>query len=338
MDFNNTVLPEKEKQWTAFLNGEPGIPDQSGLDEKTKAEFSKVWEAAGTSFCYSAVNSDKAWSTLQEKIAKPNPTFTYRLLRSRVFQYAATILIVMGLGFAAYQIVKIPTKQIYVPLHLMVAETDAHPLNLKVVTLSDGSTVKLNANTRMEYPESFDTNIRKVKLSGEAFFEVKRDTLRPFFIETTNASIEVLGTSFNVSAYPHAELVEVNVRTGKVKLTQYAEGNSGRKSAILPAGERGWLKVTAGEIGHVNQLSPNYTSWITKEITFQHTPLKEVFSVLENTYHVNFKMADPGIGAIPYTANFANLNLEYIVEVIARTHHLKVIRDGDEIIFARIVN
>ena len=336
MDFNNTVLPEKEKQWTAFLNGEPGIPDQSGLDEKTKTEFSTVWESAGTSFCYSAANSDKAWSALQEKISKPN--FTYRLLRSRVFQYAATILIVMGIGLAAYQIIRIPTKQIYVPVQLMVAETDAHPLNLRVVTLSDGSTVKLNANTRMEYPESFDVNIRKVKLTGEAFFEVKRDTLRPFFIETANASIEVLGTSFNVSAYPHAELVEVNVRTGKVKLTQYAEGNLGRKSAILPAGERGWLKVAEGEIGHSNKLASNYSSWITKEITFQHTPLKEAFSILENTYHVKFKMVDPGIGSIPYTANFANLNLDYIVEVIARTHHLKVIRDGDEIIFARIVN
>ena len=338
MDLNNTILPEKEKKWTAFLNGEPDIPDNSGLDEHEKAEMMNVWESAGTSFCYSAVNSDKAWNTLQSEISKPDMALTYRILKSRVFQFAAMILIVIGIGYSAYQFMHIPVKQVYTSVRMVVAQTGEHPDHLTEITLSDGSTVKVNANSRLEYPEHFVGNIRKIKLSGEAFFEVLRDTLRPFIIETVHASVEVLGTSFNVMAYPHADLVEVNVRTGRVKLTQYAEGESGRKSAVLPAGERGWLKVADGEIGVANALAPNYSSWINKKISFQHTPLSEAFSVLENTYHVKLRMEDPGIGTLPYTANFADLKLEYILEVIARTHHLKVKRVDNEIIFARIVN
>jgi ferric-dicitrate binding protein FerR (iron transport regulator) len=177
-----------------------------------------------------------------------------------------------------------------------------------------------------------------VKLSGEAFFEVTRDKTRPFIIETESASVAVLGTSFNVSAYSRAGLVEVNVETGKVKLTQHTEGKSVPKSAILPAGERGLLKIADGEIIQAEILAPNYSAWITKEINFQRTPLAEAFSVLENTYHVKIRMEDSEIGRIPYTANFADMKLDYIVEVIARTHKLEVKRNGDEIVFARVVN
>jgi ferric-dicitrate binding protein FerR (iron transport regulator) len=140
-----------------------------------------------------------------------------------------------------------------------------------------------------------------------------------------------------VSAYPGVGMVVVNVETGKVKLTQHAEGNAVAKSAILPAGERGWLKISDGQMGQSGTLSPNYSSWITKEISFQRTPLSEAFSVLESTYHVKVKTENPEIGKIPYTANFADLKLDYIVEVIARTHNLKVKRNGDEIIFTRIL-
>ncbi len=338
MDFNNTILPEKEKKWTAFLNGEPDITDYSGLDEHEKSEMKKVWETAGTNFCYSAANSDKAWNTLQSKISKPDVALSHRILKSHVFQFAAMILVVIGIGYSVYQFMQTPVKQVYKSVRMVVAETETHPVQLTEITLPDGSTVKVNANSRIEYPEHFVGNIRKIKLSGEAFFDVTRDTLRPFIIETVHASVEVLGTSFNVTAYPLAGMVEVNVTTGRVKLTQYAEGESGRKSAVLPAGERGWLKVADGEIGVANALAPNYSSWINKKISFQHTPLSDAFSVLENTYHVKLRMEDPRIGTIPYTANFADHKLEYIVEVIARTHHLKVKRVDNEIIFARIVN
>jgi ferric-dicitrate binding protein FerR (iron transport regulator) len=244
------------------------------------------------------------------------------------------IAIVLGIAFATYKIVKTPGKQLEGSVQMAVAETEAHPANFTVITLPDGSTVKMNASTKIEYPEHFAADVRKVKLSGEAFFEVTRDTAHPFIIETKNASVEVLGTSFNVSAYPEAGLVEVNVKTGKVKLTQHTTGNTASKSAILPAGERGWLKISDGEMGQEKILSPNYSAWISKEMVFQRTPLAEAFAVLENTYHVKIRMENPEIGRMPYTANFANLKLDYIVEVIARTHNLKVVRNDREIIFA----
>jgi len=338
MNFNNSIPPNEESRWTAFLNGEPDISDISKLEADEMEDYTAAWEAAGTSFSYSSANPNQAWLTIQKEMAKSDKSQKLKIFKLRVLKYAAMIVMVMGVGFATYQVVRTPEKQVEVPVMMAVAKTDAHPVNLTVITLPDGSTVKMNASTQIEYPESFSANVRKVKLSGEAFFEVTRDTLRPFIIETANASVEVLGTSFNVSAYPSACLVEVNVKTGKVKLTQNTKDQSDRKSTILPAGERGWLRVANGEMGQDVVLAPNYSSWITKEISFQRTPLSEAFSVLENTYHVRIKMESVDIGRIPYTANFADLKLDYIIEVIARTHKLKVKKSGDEIVFAKSLN
>jgi ferric-dicitrate binding protein FerR (iron transport regulator) len=336
MNSNPIIPPENESRWVAFLNGEPEISDPSNQEAEDMIELTSVWEAAGTSFSNSKANPSQAWSNLQKELNLPKHKFKIELFKSRILKYAAMILMTFAVGFATYEIVKTPVKRLDIPLSMAVATTEAHPLKLTIITLPDGSVVKLNASTRIEYPVHFAAKIRKVKLSGEAFFEVTRDTLHPFIIETENASVEVLGTSFNVSAYPNAEMVEVNVKTGIVKLTQHINGSSVHKSALLPAGKRGWVNIKEDSIGQDMILSPNYSAWITKELIFQRTPLVQAFGILENTYHVKISMENPGIGKIPYTANFyPNQKLDYIIEVIARTHKLKVKRKADEIIFAR---
>jgi len=336
MNSNPIIPPENESRWVAFLNGEPEISDLSNQEAEDMIDLTAAWEAAGTSFSNSKANPSQAWSNLQKELNLPKRNHKIEMFKSHILKYAAIIMMTIGIGFATYEIVKTPVRLADRQLSMTSVTTEAHPTDFTVVTLPDGSTVKMNANTKIEYPLSFSAKIRKVKLSGEAFFEVTRDTLHPFIIETENASVEVLGTSFNVSAYPNAAVVEVNVKTGRVKLTQHISGSSVHKSALLPAGVRGWVNIKAGSIGQDMILSPNYSAWITKEIIFQRTPLAQAFGVLENTYHVKIKMENPEIGKIPYTANFyPNQKLDYIIEVIARTHKLKVEKKTDEIIFAR---
>jgi ferric-dicitrate binding protein FerR (iron transport regulator) len=332
----NTIIPlENEIRMTAFLNKEPENSDISNLEAVEMDGFIATWETIGTGFCHSAANPDKAWANLKNNLEKPDSNLTTRILRSPIFRIAAMFVLVAGIGFVTYKTVQSPPMEIVMPVKRLVMQTEIHPATLTVVSLPDGSVVKLNAGTRIEYPESFGKGDRKVKLAGEAFFNVTRDTLHPFVIETEHASVEVLGTSFNVSAYPDAKIVEVQVETGKVKLTQFSKDNKKANSAILPAGEHGWLNIGKGELGQMPIQSKNYSSWMTKKISFQRTPLAEAFLVLENTYHVSIVIDSPEIGQMPYTANFADLQLDYIINVIARTHRLKATRNGDEIVFTR---
>ena len=336
MQSNTIIPPENEARMTAFLNKEPENSEISNLEIIEMEAFISTWETIGTGYSHSAANPDHAWANLQKKLSKPELNLKTRILRSPIFRAAAMIVLVAGIGLVTYKSVQTPQIQLDIPIKQIIAKTDIHPTNFTVTTLPDGSVVKLNAGTQIEYPEIFGSGKRIVRLSGEAFFNVQRDTLHPFVIETENASVEVLGTSFNVSAYPDAKTVEVHVETGKVKLTQLVKGKSETNSAILPAGERGWIKIEDGEILHLPIHSKNYSSWITRKISFQRTPLVEAFTVLENTYHVRIVMDSPEIGQIPYTANFADLDLDYIIKVIARTHQLKATRNGEEIVFARL--
>jgi transmembrane sensor len=335
MQIENNIPTQKETQWTSFLNGEPDVSVDSIAEAKEMEDLTSLWEAAGTNYSYFAADPEKAWLNIQNERTKAEKIQQYKIFKLRVLKYAAMIVVILGAGFAAYQVMNKPEKQIEAPLIMAVTETEAHPLNLTIVTLPDGSTVKMNASTRIEYPERFASNIRKVKLTGEAFFDITHDATRPFIVETANASVEVLGTSFNVSAYPNSGLVEVNVENGKVKLTQNTKGITANKFEFLLAGHHGWLKVAEGQMGQEKMLAPNYSSWITKEIVFQHTPLAEAFQVLENTYHVRIKMETSDIGTITSNTNFANKELDFIVDVIARTHKLKVTRNTNEIIFAK---
>jgi ferric-dicitrate binding protein FerR (iron transport regulator) len=338
MKFNDNIPGDAENQWTAYLNGEPDLLDICEMDENEKQKLTEVWEAVGLNYSYTAADPEKGWNNLQAKIRKSDKPKKIKLFKSELFKYAATIVMIIGIGFATYQIVKPPKMVPEIPVRMVLAETNAHPVDVTRITLPDGSKVKLNAGTKIEYPEHFGAAMRIVKLSGEAFFEVTKDSVHPFRIETLNASVEVLGTSFNVAAYPNSDRVVVNVETGRVKLTPVAEVKSGNKFAILPAGQRGWLKINEGVIGQEKGLDPNYAAWVTKVITFQRTPLSDVINVLENTYHLKLRIENPELGRIPYTANFANLNPDYIIDVIARTHHLQVKKHGDEILLSGRTN
>lgn len=324
---------EKELRWTAFLNGEPGSNAPSPDEADGFYDFEQTWELLGTAYCHEASDTDRAWDKLQNKIAAPHIR-TIKLIRS-VLSYAAIVVLVLGIAFTARYLLNKPDNQPIAAAKMITVTTTAHPDEITRVNLPDGSTVSLNANTKLEYPEVFLANERRIALSGEAFFEVAHDSTCPFIIDTNGASVEVLGTTFNVSAYPGRPTVEVNVESGKVRLTEKSTTKKEPNRAILPAGKSGKVLLASGDIIESDNLSPNYLSWVTKEINFQRTPLAEAFGQLENIYHVEISVTESDISTIPYTANFENLQIDYIVDVIARTHNLAVTRSDHHIVFAR---
>ena len=172
MHFNKNVPSESEKRWIAYLNGEPDVSDFADLGEKEKDDLTSVWEKAGTNYSYSAANPGKGWSALQNQIKNSENSHKITIFRNPVLKYAAMVVLVAGIGFLAYQTMKTPQTVEDIPIRMLTAQTETHPMTFTTVILPDGSIVKLNANTKMDYPERFARDVRKVRLSGEAFFEV----------------------------------------------------------------------------------------------------------------------------------------------------------------------
>lgn len=323
-----------EERFVSYLAGESDINDEKGFPVNDEfRELEKTWDLAGSAYSYRNSDPDLAWSKLNEAFsteAKIVPIKRFNILR-----YAAIFMGLVALGSIAFMLTNRPAKNIEeltalaAPV-MKTVQTVANPSELTTVVLPDGTTVKMNASSTLQYPAQFAAGSRKVKLSGEAYFEVVHDASNPFFVELNNMEVEDLGTSFMISAYPGKARVEVNVTSGSVLLREKNQ----KKEALLVAGWSGKYRSEIGKFEVVNNLKSNYLSWITKEISFHHTPLSAVFEELENVYHVRITFNDPEIANIPYTANFEKFDLGDIVKIIAQTHHLSVKKEGDGFVFA----
>jgi ferric-dicitrate binding protein FerR (iron transport regulator) len=179
----------------------------------------------------------------------------------------------------------------------------------KEVVLPDGSTVWLNANSSLSYPESFKT--RAVILVGEAFFEVEKDPTSPFTIQAQDSKTTVLGTSFNVRAYPDEPNVEVTVATGKVSLSE------DEKEIFLAPGETGIFEKKTEVLKTLDKPLKHAEAWRTGVLNFENEPLSEIIPVLERLYKFQIDLENPAIANCRFSGSFKEAQPEEILDVIA---------------------
>ncbi|MCF0050344.1 FecR domain-containing protein [Dyadobacter sp. LJ53] len=160
------------------------------------------------------------------------------------------------------------------------------------VTLPDGSFIWLNAGSSLTYPHSFSGKTREVVLKeGQAFFDVKHMTDKPFIVHAKTLNITVLGTSFDVKAYHNDPDIKVTVKTGKVGVTM--RDNPERPALMLLPAEQAVVPEKSAEI-HVTEISkPAIAPWKDNRMVFEDELLSEVFRVLERKYRQQIKIEKP---------------------------------------------
>jgi len=177
------------------------------------------------------------------------------------------------------------------------------------VRLSDGSKVKLNSGSWLRFPKQFNDSIRPVELGGEAFFEVARNTQKPFTIKSGNLDVMVLGTSFNVNAYPENKEIAVTVATGKVKLTS----NDG-KEIFLERSEQGIYDKDVHQISKNTIDLKNFLEWRDGILRFENTSLTTMTQKLSRWYGIEFNFQDTSIRNCRFTGMFKDEKLETVLE------------------------
>lgn len=165
------------------------------------------------------------------------------------------------------------------------------------VTLCDGTKIWLNAGSRLIYPTQFSESNREVMLSGEAYFDVTRNEQKPFIVKTTHTTIEVLGTKFNVFAYPGEIISGTVLVEGSVAVEYKKEGllkRSGR--IILAPNQCAFVNTNKGEATLKEIDTYTYTSWIDGVFKFDFENLNRVLKKLERYYNIRISLEDPLIG------------------------------------------
>jgi transmembrane sensor len=212
---------------------------KEGDNEKVFSSYRKTWELAANDKESVLPDTERAWQKVSREIEKPANTEPIKMFH---WLAAAAVLIVPVLLYAllfnkpaAANVQQVAAVSVPSVLLTEVYTTDS----LVQFYLPDSSRVLLNKNSRLSFPEKFEGRERTVKLTGEAFFEIKKDPTKPFMIEAGSSLTKVTGTSFNLKAHKTNE-VELTVVTGTVEFS--AVSVPGRPKLVVVENNRALLK------------------------------------------------------------------------------------------------
>lgn len=193
--------------------------------------------------------------------------------------------------------------------------------------LSDGTKVHLNAMSSLRFPVTFDKGAREVELVGEAFFEVSK-TGQPFLVNMNGMQVEVLGTTFNISAYPNEEYqttlvngsVKVNAETGESCILQPSQ-----QASLTPGSNSIQVRTVDAEF---------YTSWVKGRIHFKDQRLEDIMKILSRWYDMEVIYANEKIKDIRFGCNVDRYTeITPFVQLLEKTEDVHVKVNGKTITF-----
>ncbi len=196
--------------------------------------------------------------------------------------------------------------------------------NLK---LSDGSKIFLNAGSSLRYPDQFSGKKREIFLTGEAYFEVASDSSHPFIVHTPDVVIRVLGTSFNVNAYPDGKWVKTTLVQGRV------EAKCGDNSFIMQPGTQVAYNKETQEAKCFPVNTQQYISWKNGYYDFEDMPLGELMQIFTRWYNIKLEFAKSELKEIKFSGRLKRYDdLRPLFKMLEYTRDIRFIIREDKII------
>lgn len=184
----------------------------------------------------------------------------------------------------------------------------------KQCTLSDGTTILLNSCSKVTYPSEFKDSVRVITLIGEAYFSVASDVTKPFIVKTKDLSVRVLGTQFNISAYPSDDRTITTLNSGKIQVDIQAERADSRY-ILKPNQEIVFNKIDKSVL--INTVTGKNIGWKDGSLVFQDDTFNDIVNSIERRFGVTIEYDKQGFLNIPYTLKFVNNeSLEDVLNIL----------------------
>lgn len=289
-------------------------------NQKFFDELKQVWEwTEGTGAHEFSEGKEAAWKRI-DSATQSSSASSVKVVRmfSRPLRVVAAVLLALVM---VWWLVSDHTPKSQV----LVFETG--PGEKMDLTLPDSSLVTLNQLSRLEYRTPFDE--RLVRLSGEAFYEVAKRQGATFTVEAAGVTTAVLGTSFNVRAYPSENTVEVGVSQGLVSVST-AGGDAPDETLFLEAGEA--ARANRCDASLVKMAATNAAAWKTGVLHFDDTEMSEIVETLQRYFGRAITVSDTALLKCHYSATFDPPVLDEVIGVLSATLGFEVIPSGDTLI------
>lgn len=264
-------------------------------------------------------------------------------LKSALFGVTSLLMISLAAYYFIYQGKTGATKNALAAQQNVPApknEIATQPGTHSKTILPDGSTVWLNAGSKLTYNKNFNAATREVELSGEAYFDVKKDEHRPFIIHTSAMHIKVLGTAFNVKSYPGDKSSETSLIRGSIEVTM---NNRPQEKIILRPSEKlvvmnqEEIKKDAGEakpeslsaitLSRINYVPADSTimetSWLDNRLIFRNKLFGELAVELERKYGMTFRFENENAKQLMFDVNFKNETIHQVLRALQLANPFK---------------
>lgn len=202
------------------------------------------------------------------------------------------------------------------------------PLGSKTkLTLPDGSTVWLNAGSKMVYSQGFGVSDRRLAFQGEGYFEVEKNDEMPFLVQTHDVNVTVVGTKFNFRNYPEDEEAVVELLEGKVALENQLKEEAVR---YLSPNEKMVLHKATGEMDITSTKVKEATLWTENILLFDEDLLPDIVRELERSYHVQIEIENEDLKQTRFYGQFNQLeqNIYDVLDMLSETGKLKYHEEG----------
>jgi ferric-dicitrate binding protein FerR (iron transport regulator) len=316
---------EELSQLEALLSSDPGLRKEALALESL---WAKAERQASPNF---VPDAGKAWARFKKDMDGGAPVV---VKPPRVLTLLPFALVGKAAAAVAFVVMSYLVIQFMLPQGstAVVEKIKPHPESVMGgLILPDSSVVWINSNTSFRYPKSFDGDERRVFLDGEAHFQVRKNSAKPFIVETPNGEVRVLGTAFNVNAYSSGEFEEVFVETGLVAF-KAKEGADERK---LEKGNSARLKKSTLQFVPTQGLSPSTAvKWKLDALNFRDTPLKHILDALERNTPMRFdRKGILDILNCPFTISLQGADEETVVKYLKAVTGVKVRLDASSYVY-----
>ncbi len=303
----NGECSEAEKQ--RVLSWLEGIDNESGEWSVLSADAKKAY-------------IEKLYADIQaQMVPDTNAEHKGRRLWYRV---AAAILVLIAAGGLLYYM---GTLQAGETKAIKYVRTSTGIGEIQRITLDDGTQVWLNALSEIRYPAHFTGNSRAVYVKGEAFFKVAADEKRPFIVRAGPLQTKVLGTSFDISAYPENKNIEVAVLSGKVMV--HRAGRENNKTVLTQNEKVMYYKKQAVLRKEKVTNSGDLLAWQQDQLAFYHTPMTEVARVFYRAFGIEIRFADHAVKQYELSGRFdTHQGAENILKAICLSIGGEYTQDG----------
>ncbi len=248
-----------------------------------------------------------------------------RAYRIRIIQYAAALLVLISFSFLLKFFLpsRLPSGTQGQLSEIIVSKGERSRL-----ILPDGSSVRLNGDSRLKFPASFNRENRIVYLEGEAFFDVEHKDGIPFTVKISNISIEVMGTKFNVSGYKEDPCILAYLETGKIKITD--SGQKGKRWILSPR-EAFMIDKESGNFSLTRISDSRYLDWTKGILTVKGETIRNLAKKLERRFNVTIRFKDKKVGDHIYSGSIKDEELATVLEALKFTSSLNYTINEDTV-------